>query len=50
VPLLVTADTLQQPAANAFSPADMIHPNSAGAELIAQLLFDKLVELGWLEQ
>jgi lysophospholipase L1-like esterase len=31
-----------------FTDADMTHPNAAGYALMAQLLFDRLRELGWL--
>lgn len=48
IPLLVTAGALEQPEVHAFGPADMIHPNDAGAQLIAELLLAKLSELGWV--
>jgi lysophospholipase L1-like esterase len=47
VPLLETAEPLTHSAAS-FCTSDMVHPSRDGAQLIAQLLFEKLAALGWL--
>ncbi len=50
VPLLATVAALQDAGDASFSPSDMVHPSREGARLIARLLFEKLLALGWLRR
>jgi lysophospholipase L1-like esterase len=47
LPLLVTGSQLR-PGSEFFTPPDVVHPNPSGARLLAQLIHQRLVTLGWL--
>ena len=49
IPLLETRPHLWTEDGRFFSEADAVHPNERGATLMADLLFEKLRSLGWLE-
>ena len=48
-PLLVTAPHLEGRAEPMYNVIDRVHPNDRGARRIADLLFEELDALGWLE-
>jgi lysophospholipase L1-like esterase len=48
-PLLETAEAFRRSPTPVFTPDDMSHPNEAGLELLARLLFARLLDLGWLD-
>ncbi len=50
VPILETEDQFKELNQTVFSRNDLIHPNHKGAQLIGELLYEKLVELGWLTE
>ena len=50
VPLLETKDQFNELNQTVFSRNDLIHPNDKGARLIGELLYEKLIELGWLNE
>lgn len=50
VPLLETAPFFSRHTASFFSRNDIVHPNDKGAQKIGDMLYRKLLALGWLEQ
>lgn len=50
VPVLDTRGPFAQHAERLFNQSDFVHPNALGAELIAELIFEKLLTLGWLDR
>lgn len=48
VPWLETGPALHASPVPTFSDYDLVHPNEAGASLLGRLIFDELVDLGWL--
>ena len=49
VPVLDTRGPFAQHAEPLFNENDFAHPNARGAELIAELMFEELLTLGWLD-
>lgn len=47
-PYLKTVDALRAREREVFTDDDVSHPSEAGAEVIAQLVYDRLRDLGWL--
>ena len=50
VPVLETTERMDAEGARAFDPIDFVHPNDVGARILGELLFEKLLALGWLPE
>ena len=50
VPLLSTRSRFRSRKDPLFSEADFVHPNEKGAKELARMLWDRLLELGWVTE
>lgn len=49
VPILETGPQFNIHEDKPFSKYDIVHPNDKGAQMIGELMFEKLIKLGWLK-